>query len=413
MLSAILPVGTYRRRVVKTLSRPSQLVLGLAIIPWFILWRFFEDIEIAWVSTERIGHFVADVGLFVARESLVGPKPKVLYCRDPRELVSNSFWLEIFERNLGVVRWTWPIVWASQLFPKNPSWISLPPRFVNGSHDTEGVFDKFPPIQFRLDEEEKGKNWLKSQGWSEGEPFVCLLARDASYLRSWQDHGRVSSASVESFHGYRNSDIMTYLEAAEWLAENGVWVIRMGSLVEKAFISTNPRVIDYASGTTRSDFLDVWLFARCNFCITTGTGPDYVAQLFRRPTLLLNHLPLAAAWISSFTVTAGKNLFRTDGSRLTLEEHVDAFFVSSEDYAKRGILISNLSSETITQIVKEMWKIVNENQQQNDGFLDWNKRFLALLRQPKFRHLHNFVHPKAQASSVWLRQLFKQIGETS
>jgi putative glycosyltransferase (TIGR04372 family) len=302
-------------------------------------------------------------------------------------------------------------VWASQLLPKNLRWISPPARFAGGSRDTDGLFEKIPLIQFRDDEEEKGKNWLKAQGWSEGEPFVCLLARDPSYLSLWLGRDRISRSQSGGFHDYRNSNISTYLEAAEWLATKGVWVIRMGSVVEKPFVSTNPRVVDYANSNSKSDFLDVWLFASCNFCITTGTGPDYVAQLFRRPTLLLNHLPLADTWISSFTVVAGKNLFWSDRGRLTLEEHVDACFFSSEDYAARGIHIEDLSPDTITQIVKEMWEIVKGDKRTKNGDLEWNARFLALLRQPKFRHLHNIAHPKAQLSSVWLRQFLQHIGQ--
>ena len=39
--------------------------------------------------------------------------------------------------------------------------------------------------------------------------------------------------------------------------------------------------------------MDIYLMAHCNFCITSGTGLDAVADIFRRPICQTNILPIA------------------------------------------------------------------------------------------------------------------------
>ena len=38
--------------------------------------------------------------------------------------------------------------------------------------------------------------------------------------------------------------------------------------------SNNQKVIDFPFEKTKFNLLDIWLFANCNGCISTGTGPD-------------------------------------------------------------------------------------------------------------------------------------------
>ena len=37
-------------------------------------------------------------------------------------------------------------------------------------------------LKFLNEENKRAKNWLHTQGWQEGEPFVCLLVRDDAFL---------------------------------------------------------------------------------------------------------------------------------------------------------------------------------------------------------------------------------------
>ena len=116
-------------------------------------------------------------------------------------------------------------------------------------------------------------------GIPNGAKFVCLLVRDQKYLNSQY------SESNWDYHNYRDADIDNYKKAALYLAENGFYVLRMGKCVDKAFDVGHSNVIDYANHELRSDFMDIYLAARCYFYISTLTGLDAVALAFRRPVL--------------------------------------------------------------------------------------------------------------------------------
>ena len=40
------------------------------------------------------------------------------------------------------------------------------------------------------------------------------------------------------------------------------------------------------------EFMDVYLGNKCHFCITTGSGWDSIPEMFRRPMVYVNMLPL-------------------------------------------------------------------------------------------------------------------------
>jgi len=153
-----------------------------------------------------------------------------------------------------------------------------------GGQDIHGYIKKLKPhLSFTQDEVEKGARLLNLLGIKQNAKIVCLLVRDEQYLNE-------SYPDVDwSYHSYRNSDIENYKMAALWLAERGYYVLRMGKLVSKAFKVDHPNVIDYANHKLRSDFMDIYLSAHCEFFISTGTGIDGVAAIFRRPLLLVNY----------------------------------------------------------------------------------------------------------------------------
>ena len=62
----------------------------------------------------------------------------------------------------------------------------------------------------------------------------------------------------------------------------------MGAIVEKPFKSKNPKIIDYANSNLRSDFMDIYLGAKCTFCISTGSGFQCLPVLFRKPIIDLS-----------------------------------------------------------------------------------------------------------------------------
>ena len=81
--------------------------------------------------------------------------------------------------------------------------------------------------------------------------YVCLAVRDENYLNKMEPRGDWS------YHDYRNSNIINYLEAADELTKRGYYVLRMGKNNKIKFETNNPMIIDYSFSKYRSDFMDI------------------------------------------------------------------------------------------------------------------------------------------------------------
>lgn len=388
--------------MLRALTRPTTLAVGTFGLIALRVIRLFVDIKIAWISTDRIGHFVPDVCM--SRADLISGEigQRTYFCVDPKELVSNQFWYKVFERNLPVRRWLWPIVWSSQILPHPPAWVVSPPRRTRGSRNIKGVLD---PPQFSERENEDAKEWLRAKGWKDGEPFVCLMVRDRAYLASWLESSEGIFGGSVDYHSYRDCSIDTYSQAADWLSDQGCWVFRMGQSALEPLQSSNPKVVDYAFDPERSDFLDVWLFANCYICVTAGTGPCEISNHYGRPILNLNMIPLGATQTWSHCITAVKPLYWKNGERLSLKEHIDALYFRTEDYYHAEIEIRDLTSDQILRVIKEMWMRTKGEWSPSKMEVRRNAEFFELLQNSRAAELHGFRNPLAGLSYEWLSDL--------
>lgn len=356
-----------------------------------------------------MGHFLQDVGLRFAE----GPRLRDIYWVDKRVLPANDFWLEMFRRNFRVRdgKFLGSIVKVAQIIPYSPKWWLPNPWSINGSRDTAGVFTgRHPRMQFTQQENQSGRNWLRSVGCEPGQPFVCFMVRDATYLRKDLQHrpdGKFRLDDFWDYHSYRDSDVTAFLSAAEWLTTKGIVVIRMGKIMRSALHSENPMVVDYAFHPMKSSFLDIWLFANCDFTVTTGTGPDLLSQIYGNPTVAVNFLPLSGAWTSSQVITAGKALYDKDGKRLSLEDHLTANFGTTKGWEKADITIRDLSEEEILAVVREAWERFNGLWENDENDRNNQKQFREILagNDSSGKKQHGFFHQEARLPTRWISQL--------
>jgi putative glycosyltransferase (TIGR04372 family) len=143
-----------------------------------------------------------------------------------------------------------------------------------------------PHLSFTSQEILEGEQFLDSVRTFPGQKFVCLAVRDSSYKRAQFEDRDVAKDD------YRNNDIRNYQIVAEQLAKDGYLVFRMGAKVERPFVTTSPQVIDYASNGMRSEFLDIYLGANCELFISSVLGIDSIPEIFRRPRVLTNYIPI-------------------------------------------------------------------------------------------------------------------------
>lgn len=368
------------------------LMLLRVIRPWHLIrFGFFRN--------ERIGHFAADVGHHYARK-LLAPSHTSDWYWLPEGQSCNTFFDKMVRRNFKVYPFTSYLYRWNQLLP-----FGIPhslPSATTGSRDLEGVLEKSPSmLPFLPKEDMAAQRWLEEQGWHKGDSFVCLQVRDNSYLNTEY------VGSDWNYHNYRDSDIATYVKASEWLADQGVWVLRMGKIMKQPMPTNHPRIIDYAFHPGKSDFLDIWLFAHCGLCISTGTGPDMVSDIYRRPLLLINFMPLRNLFSWSDAIHVPKHLiWKKTQTYLTWSDHLKNSYSETKQYDDFGIEIVDLSPDEILLAVQEAWLSLQGSWVESEGNSQRQARFWQVLRSdPEFDSLHCWIHSKSRVVDYWLKKM--------
>jgi putative glycosyltransferase (TIGR04372 family) len=408
-----LPV--LRFKIVAILKNLFIVLSGIWAVPVVLVVRCISPwrlIRFGSITCSRIGPFVTEAGLKWALHQMQEKKTLDLYWFDKQ--ISNEFWAAMVRRNFHIHPWVCPLDFWSQVIPGG-SRHAIPAEMTTSSNDMHGWIEKTKAhMDFLPDEDAKARAWLRKQGWKDNEPFVCLLVRDSSYMDSFGQNTDMSpgcNARYDPKYGYgwrhldyRDSDIATYVPAAEWLADQGIWVLRMGKIMAKSIPCTHPRIIDYAFHPEKCDFLDIWLFAHCDLCISTGTGPDMISAIYRRPILYVNYSLLfrLLSWSNSMTVP--KNMaWLSSGVFLNLREHLNF----NTNYPERvGIRMIDLTPEEILAAVQERWQRVKGTWVDTDDDLMRQYQFWEIFRaHPDFHRFHDFIHPEARCGALWLRSM--------
>lgn len=386
------------------LQKISILLSGLWAIPLLFIVRFIKPLKIfrfGTFLTDRIGHFVADSAIYLAEnKNCTNKKYFDIFWLDSNS--SNQFWVVLLKRNLKVINLSRNIHFWNRVLPGGS--IHHIPFLKNGSRDIEGVLEKSKnKIKFLEEENLLGENWLSKFGWIKSMPFVCLIVRDDAYLN--QDE--LNKGHNWEYHNYRDSDIKTYVKASEWLAEQGVWVIRMGKIMKCPIPTRNPRIIDYAFHSEKSDFLDVWLFANCNLCISTATGADQISDVFRKPLLIINYLPIKDFYSWSNAVHVPKHLkWKENGNYLNFSEHLKHSYYLSEEYVNARIEIVDLNENEILDAVRETWLDLQGSWIKDSKINYKHEKLWNLLRDTSdFKSIHGYIHHKARFGEKWLESM--------
>ena len=392
-------------------QKGSSILLLLLHSPWAVpavyLMRWLKPwvlVRVGTFNSGRIGHFAGDVGHHYAALKEQPANHVDLYWL--AEKTCNDFWAAIVCRSFPIAYWVRHLDRWNRIIPGGHHHFRLSSE--TGTRDIQALLERHPEsMPFTPQENQRAADWLKRFGWKEGDRFVCLLVRDDEYLANDPVHGNGDDRSYSKwqYHAYRNSDIETYVPAVEWLAQQGVWVFRMGKQMARRIPSTHERVIDYAFRDDKSDFLDVWLFAHCDLCITTGSGPDMISDVYRRPVLAVNFLPLRNLWSWSNALHCPKHLSWSDsGIPLNWREHLVHSYYETNQYTEAGIAIHNLTADELLEITKECWlRLQGEWVDDESDLAAQSKCWDILKKIPDYEKFHGWLHPESRISSVFLR----------
>jgi len=383
------------------------LVLSLPIVLCFracsivgFHFRFGE------IRTFILGHFVFDIEYYLRKRSLNGSDSTDLFFIVGD--VSNSQWLRMVKRKVFVSPLVKVLFKANRLLPNYQKYeIEKIPKTVNSPVYDEIFASTKLQLRFTQQENNQGQKYLRCLGFEPNDKFVCLVVRDKAYKNA------LSKDKDWSYHNYRDSDINSYSEMATVLAEKGYWVFRMGKVVDKPLAVAHTRIIDYASSQERSDFLDVWLSARCSICITTGTGLDEISGIHGIPSVFVNLLPLTHVPLYKFSLTVPKKLlWRETGNLLNINEYMRHAYISTDDYQAQGIDIVDLTPKEITEAVMEMDLTIKGQTQLSTIQLQRQEQIIQKifeLDKMNCRSIQNFRDTRARLGSNFLEKYWDKL----
>lgn len=364
------------------------VVLLRLVRPWVII-RIGKPIH------ERMGHFAANTELY-------------LCSRDMGIDIPNRPFIDILYYNGYVCNTQLQKMW-NRVLKIGPTHLLTLMRIINsrlpdgGMHtvqlqghprDIHNLYECVPPhLSFTSEEEEFGKTLLESMRVASESLFICFIGRDGKYLQL------IYPDDDYRHHDYRNTDVKNYLLAAEELANRGYYAIRMGATVAETLVSNNSRIIDYATNGQRSDFMDIYLGAKCRFFISVGTGIDCIPQIFRRPILYVNQVPLEylPSWDKSTLFIPKKYWLDKEQRFMTIRaifESGAGRFLYTQQYLDMGITLIENTPEEILKVTIEMDERLKGTWVTTEEDEDLQRRFWSLYKPSE---LHGKIYARIGA----------------
>jgi len=204
-------------------------------------------------------------------------------------------------------------------------------------------------------------------------PIVCVFARDSKYLNN------ISPERDWSYHDYRNSDINECIPACNALMDRGFAIARVGALVEQAIDTGNSKIFDYSSSKIKSDFMDIYLSAKCNFFIGADSGITQPPEIFLRPVVYHNWVLIhrISRWVKNGIFIFKKLWLIQEKRFVTFYEQINNSIyhsTSAHTYAENGITFIDNTSNDITNAALEMHlRLSNEWEESHEDIVLQNK----------------------------------------
>ena len=303
------------------------------------------------VGFHRYGHLALEPEIFLAEREIIkatngSPKRVIsVWSLGPVAKQSNKYLASKWKQELLV----FPSWFVSSLHSVGSVFpvlkLNEPKLSITGSMN--GLDKTAPHVSFKAKEMEEGRKRLIEIGINPDKPYVCLIVRDGGHYKS---KGETESQGYELF----NFDIDTFIPAVQHLVDEGFQVIRMGSGFEKPISESVYGLIDYARSKFRSEFMDVYIAATCEFAVSTQTGPDAVCMLSRRPVLYVDVTSYSQFFFGSKLATWFPARLYMNGKMLNLSEIVNseiAWFKDPNLFSKNGISQQKSSSNELKELV--------------------------------------------------------------
>jgi len=344
------------RRIIRLLRLLVSTPIALIFVVFIRIIRPLLLIRIGVLRSDRIGHFALETELWLLEHQAgVASRPKrsidLWYAPEP---IANRVLYKMWNQVLTI----WPNWLMVAVFRVNNLLPGDSAHQIKAATstclDVHNLLDIYPPrLKFTATQIEQGRAGLAKLGIKPTDRFVCFIVRDSAYTK------KAFPEKDMSYHDFRNCDVDDYVAGAEALADRGLFVLRMGSVVSKPLVSNNPRVIDYANSKVRDEFMDLFLGAHCEFNVSDGLGFYAIPAMFRRPNAYVNYSPFFMFYSSrACDLGIAKTMIDTaTGKCLNLTEMGErgvARSRSSAEFVKAGVSVKSNTPSEIRDLMLEM-----------------------------------------------------------
>lgn len=346
---AILLIRSYRRIIKFLIVLPAFFFLALL--------KLFFNFRLSTLQAERIGHLSGEIDIYLRKKQLFNPDRNF-----KRYIVigsaCNKTLLLLLKRYVPIIesKFLYRVLLICKTF-----------KFMKIFFEELGLDSRAyyiykrtkSPINLSDQEEIKGYKLIyQYYGIKEEDWWVCFHAREEGYLDS-----------KYNYHNYRNSNILNMYSAMEYITSLGGYAIRYGSHGITKLDTTNPKIIDYTFSNHKSDFLDVFLAAKCKFFVGNTSGPRDLAKMFSVPYILTNLIGYSHITPSPTSLFIPKKVMYNK-KILSFEEcknfslfdpHKSFHYSTSLGFSMRKLTLLENSSEEILGSVKDLiCKLNNE-----------------------------------------------------
>lgn len=337
------------------------------------------------IHSHRIGHLISNTENFLRLRQLGRISDDKKYVFFATEDPVNRQMLTMYNRHLAIIEnetvFKFLTSQACEMLERTERWINL--YSLLKGNEYELFRSTQPTVQFTEEEEERGRIELEQMGITKNDWFVCIFARDSSYLNVHTPGGDWS------YHDHRDTDINLFRKTIDFIIKQGGHVIRMGEIVNTPLKYKHKRMIHYAGSDLRSDFMDVYLGAKCRFFIGSASGIYDFATAFERPVCAIDVVPIGYKPFAKNTCYMPQRMkSKIDGKYVPYEQiyREHALFLTDDGNLLRdkGYLHERNTSDEIFEATVEMFNRTN-GVQYTEEELALLEKYFALYPED---HLH-------------------------
>lgn len=372
----------------------AMFLLGLHVV------NVFKNLVVVDLVSGRIGHFCYNTHMFMQKQewldkarSIIGLVP----------FSSNEQLVKMYRRIfLGLIRnrrlvgfFNNPLMRMSKLWETSQQY-----------RDIDEPWWMYPEeryLSFTEEEEVRGRSLMQQMGMKDDGWHICFHNRDAEYLA--REHTYLTRAQW-SYHAFRNSEIRNYLPAAEWIAQQGGWSLRMGAIVAEPLDETfrTERVVDYATNY-RTDFGDIYLMAKAKFYLGTNCGLMSVATIFGVPVCAANfsHIEHIGCLRAGDLYIPKLVWHKTEERYLTLSEILAQGIgrvTRGEQLEQAGLEMRENSAQDILDFCIEMYQKLEGTWKPSPDDVKRLRRYKLIMSNPAYR----CAGAQAQIGTTFLRK---------